>query len=77
MQKFGYKIDDLIKTNYGELSPNNVPEKYKEFAKNCMENNKKYIKNTENKKEYRKQFIEADAFSIEEKIFNALLYYKP
>ena len=76
LQKFGYKIDDLIKTNYGELSPNNVPEKYKEFAKKCMENNKKYIKNTENKQEYRKQFIEADAFSIEEKIFNTLLYYK-
>jgi len=77
LQKFGYKINDLIKTNFGDLSPNNVPNKYKDFAKKCLENNKNLIKNTEDKERYRKQFIEADAFSIEEKIFNTLLYYKP
>ena len=72
IQKFKGKIDELLKKYFGELSPENVPSKYKEFARKCKANNMNYINIDIDKKAYRKQFVEDDAYQIENKIHKLL-----
>ena len=74
-EKFGYMIDERINEYFGKLSPDNVPEKYKEFAQKCMENEKNYIKMEENDKAYRQQFVEADAYNIQKQILKIMDWY--
>ena len=77
IQKFKGKIDELLKKYFGELSPENVPQKYKEFALKCKENNKNYINIDINEKAYRKQFVEDDAYQIQNKIHKLLSRFIP
>jgi len=75
-KKFEHLITEKIETNFGKLTPANVPEKYKDFAKKCMENQKNYIRMEENKKAYRKQFVEEDAYHVQKQILNLMENYK-
>lgn len=71
-QKFKNKIDDLIQKHIGELSPQNVPEKYKEFAQKCRDNQQNYINIDKDYDAYIKQFVEVDANDAATKIIKLL-----
>ena len=45
-----------------KFDKSNVPEKYREFAKKCLESHKNYIKAEVDEVGYRKQFVEEDAY---------------
>ena len=59
----------------GESTP--VPEKYMDFAKKCRDNFYNYVKNTDNKVGYLRQFVEIDARKAEQKISDSLNLYFP
>lgn len=66
------EVQKLIKNYIGDLSPDNVPQKYKEFAKKCQENQRNYIDIDKDEEKYLKQFVEEDARTAAGKIAKLL-----
>lgn len=73
--KYKVEIQELIKKYIGETSPNNVPEKYKDFAKKCYENSQNYISIDKDETKYFNQYVEKDARDAASKIAKLIKDY--